>query len=77
MPTNPLLWCEARCAGVHDPEHPGCLETSVGEFGATAAERAARAQGWIPRARDWFCPACAKRLGIRGRGAPVLRKPPR
>lgn len=61
------LWCVARCVGVRDPEHDGCLVTSWGAYGAANAERAARDRGWVIRHGGWLCPVCARRRRVEER----------
>lgn len=56
-----LLWCEARCAGLYDPEVAKCAETAEGGFGVRDGRRAALAAGWRVVSGDWFCPACLRR----------------
>ena len=56
-----LLWCEARCAGLYDPDVAKCAETAEGGFGVRDGRRAALAAGWRVVSGDWFCPACLRR----------------
>jgi hypothetical protein len=66
--SEPLLWCEARCAyfGVVKRILPdgrnACRETAPGAFGAKNAAKEARLTGWRVVSGDWCCPSCFKSL---------------
>lgn len=68
----PLLWSEARCDGLFDPDSKRCQEGAPGAYGVKNARKAAKGAGFRVTGDEWLCPVCYKRRQKDARATPSL-----